>query len=117
MNGKEATLEQFDLSLGHSDLTISGFLSDLPAIVHHTNIPVEAHMDITSNYLDIAQLTGFSLQDSTQTGFDEQIENLSMGLSFKASAKDFTESKHLPKGEFFIDSLYANLKTLSTSVT
>ncbi len=110
MNGKAATLKQFDLSMGNSDLSISGFLSDLPSIVHHTNIPVEAHLDITSNYLDIAELTGFSVQDSTQTGFDEQVENLSLGLSFIASAKDFTESEYLPRGEFFIDSLYAELK-------
>ena len=110
MNGKEATLNQFEMLMGNSDLSISGFLSDLPAIVHHTAIPVETHLDIASKNLDIAELTGFSKQDSTQNGVDEQIKDLSLGLSFKASAKDFTESEYLPKGEFFIDSLYANLK-------
>ncbi len=110
MNGKEATLKQFELLLGKSDLSISGFLSDLPAVIHHTNIPVETHLDIASKYLDIAELTRFSKQDTTKTGFDEQIKDLSLGLSFKASAKDFTESAYLPKGEFFIDSLYADLK-------
>ncbi|NHF60367.1 AsmA-like C-terminal region-containing protein [Flavobacteriaceae bacterium TP-CH-4] len=110
MNGKEATLKQFELFMGNSDVSISGFLSDLPSIVHHTDTPVEAHLDITSNYLDIAALTGFSAQDSTQTGFDEQLEHLSLGLSFVAAARDFTESEYLPKGEFFIDSLYAELK-------
>jgi hypothetical protein len=110
MKGKEAMLKQFDLSMGGSDLSISGFLSDLPAIVHHTTVPVEVHLDINSNYLDIAELTGFSAEDSIQTGVDEQVEDLSLGLSFVASAKDFTESKYLPVGEFFIDSLHANLK-------
>ncbi len=110
MNGKEATLNQFELLIGDSDLSARGFLSNLPAIVHHTNIPVEAHLDISSKTLDIAQLTGFTKQDTIQTGFDEQIKDLSLGLSFKASAKDFTESEYLPKGEFFIDSLYADLK-------
>jgi len=110
MNGKEATLKQFEMLMGDSDLSITGFLSDLPAIVHHTNTPVEAHLDITSNLLDIAQLSRFSIVDSIQTGIDEQIQNLSLGLSFKAIAKDFTESKYLPKGEFFIDSLNAKLK-------
>ncbi|MEM7186226.1 MAG: AsmA-like C-terminal region-containing protein [Bacteroidota bacterium] len=109
MNGKEATLKQFELLMGRSDLSISGFISDLPSIVHHTDIPVKAHLDIVSKYLDIAQLTGFSAQDSIQTGFDEQIKDLSLGLSFEASAKDFTESKYLPRGEFFIDSLHADL--------
>ncbi len=110
MNGKEATLNQFELLLGNSDLSINGSLSNLPAIVHHTNIPVKTHLDITSNTLDIAQLTRFSKQDTTQTGIDEQIKDLSLGLSFIASAKDFTESEYLPKGEFFVDSLYADLK-------
>ncbi|MEL6976317.1 MAG: hypothetical protein AAGL29_13100, partial [Bacteroidota bacterium] len=110
MNGKAATLKRFDLSMGNSDLSINGFLSDLPALVHHTDIPIEAHLDITSNMLDIAEFTGFSMQDSIPTGVDEQIENLRLGLSFKTSAKTVTESKYLPRGEFFIDSLYANLK-------
>ncbi|MHA7059510.1 AsmA family protein [Aquimarina sp. M1] len=110
MNGKEATLNQFEMLMGNSDLSVRGFLSNLPAIVHHTNIPVETHLEIASNYLDLAELTGYSKQDTTQTGIDEQIKNLSLGLSFKASAKDFTESEYLPKGEFFIDSLYADLK-------
>ncbi|MDT0621565.1 AsmA-like C-terminal region-containing protein [Croceitalea vernalis] len=110
MKGKAATLKQFDLLMGNSDIAINGFLSDLPSIVHHTNIPVEAHLDITSDYLDIAELTGFTAQDSTQTGFDEQVKNLSLGLSFVGSAKDFTESEYLPKGEFFVDSLNAKLK-------
>ena len=110
MNGKEASLKQFELLMGNTDLSINGFLSDLPAIVHHTNIPIKAHLDITSKNIDITELTGFTSQDSIQTGIDEQIKGLKMGLSFKTSAKDFTESKYLPKGEFFVDSLYADLK-------
>lgn len=110
MNGKEASLKQFELLMGNSDVSVNGFLSDLPAIVHHTSIPVSANLNISSNYLDIAQLTGFSKQDSIKSGFDEQIKGLSLGLSFIASAKDFTESQYLPKGEFFIDSLYAELQ-------
>lgn len=110
MNGRKATLHQFDLSMGNTELEIQGSLSDLPAIVHHTQEPVIAHFDVSSNYLDIDQLTNYKEQDSVKTGWDEQIENLSLGFSFKASAKDFTESKYLPKGEFFIDSLYADFK-------
>lgn len=110
MNGKEAVLKQFDIIMGNTDLSINGFVSDLPAIVHHTNIPVEAHFDVSATHVDIAQLTGYNAQDSIPKGMDEQIKDLSLGLSFKASAKDFTESAYLPKGEFFIDSLHADLK-------
>ena len=108
MNGKKADLDLFDLKFGKSDISIKGYLSDLPAIVHHTNIPVDVHLDIKSNRLDISEITGYSKKDST--GVDEQIENLNLGLSFKSSARAFTESKNLPVGEFFIDNLYAELK-------
>ena len=110
MNGKEATLNQFDMLLGKSDVSITGYLSDLPAIVHHTDIPVVAHLDIQSDLFDIAEITRYYEIDSTSTGIDEQIEDLSVDFSFKSSAKAFTESRYLPKGEFFIDSLHAQLK-------
>ncbi|MDN5210777.1 AsmA-like C-terminal region-containing protein [Fulvivirgaceae bacterium BMA12] len=108
MNGKQATLDQFDMLLGKSDLSMTGYLSDLPAIVHHTNIPVVAHLEIESDIFDIAEITGYSKKDST--GINERIEDLSVGFSFKSSAKAFTESRYLPRGEFFIDSLHAQLK-------
>ncbi len=108
MNGKKADIDQFDIVLGNSDLSLKGYLSDFPAIIHHTNIPVTAHLDITSNVLDLAEITNYSKKDST--GIDERIEDLSVGFSFQSSAKAMTESNTLPKGEFFIDSLHAQLK-------
>jgi len=110
MNGKKATLNQFDMLLGSSDISITGYLSDLPAVVHHTTTPVEAHLDIKSKLLDISEITKFSATDSTATGIDEQIKDLTAGFSFKSSAKAFTESKYLPKGEFFVDNFTAQLK-------
>ena len=108
MNGKKADLDLFEAEFGNSNLSIKGYLSNLPAIVHHTNIPVVAHLDIESKFLDLAEITSFSEKDSS--GIDEQIEDLNMGLSFKSSARAFTESKNLPEGEFFIDRLHAQLK-------
>jgi hypothetical protein len=108
MNGKEAKVNQFEVLMGNSDIALTGFISDLPAIIHHTDIPVYTHLDITSNSIDVAELTGFSKEENK--GIDEQIRNLTAGFSFKASAKDFTESRYLPRGEFFIDSLQAQLQ-------
>ncbi|MHA7128064.1 hypothetical protein [Algoriphagus namhaensis] len=108
MNGNKAELDQFDLILGNSNLSITGFLTDLPAIVHHTPTPVSAHLEIKSDLLDIRQLSNYSETDST--GIDEQIENLSLAFSFDALGNAFTEYKHLPVGEFFIDDFYADLK-------
>ena len=108
MNGKKATLNEFKLLLGKSDVSMTGYVSDLPSIIHHTNTPVIAHLELESDVLDIAELTRYSKIDST--GIDEKIEKLSTGFSFKAAANAFTESKYLPVGEFFIDSLNAQLK-------
>ena len=108
MNGKEAVLDLFDMEFGNSDLSIQGAISDLPAIVHHSSKPVLAHLEIRSKTLDLSEITKYSKQDSS--GIDERIENLDVGFSFKSSARAFTESEHLPVGEFFIDNLHAELK-------
>ena len=108
MNSKKAELDKFNLEMGNSQLSITGSLSDLPAIVHHMATPVNAHLEIKSAVLDIAELTNYAEKDST--GVDERIENLSLAFSFNALGNAFTEYKHLPKGEFYIDDLYADLK-------
>mgnify|MGYP000390592662 CR=1 FL=1 len=108
MNGKQADLDHFYLEMGNSNLSLSGTLSDLPAIVHHTPTLVEAHLYIKSTQLDIAELTQFSEQGAI--GVNEQIENMSLAFSFNALGNAFTEFKYLPKGEFFIDDFYADLK-------
>jgi len=108
MSGERGVLDRFDLKMGATDLSLKGFVSDLPAIVHHTDIPVEAELEINSNLLDLAELTGFSKGDST--GVDEQIEDLRLRLKAKSSARAITESKYLPEGEFIIEKLHAQLK-------
>jgi hypothetical protein len=110
MNGKQAQLDKFNLILGNSDLSITGSLTDLPAIIHHTVAPVSATLKIKSNVLDLAELTSYSETDSLELGMNERIENLSLSLSFNALGNAFTEYTHLPKGEFFIEELYADLK-------
>lgn len=108
MDGHEAHIDYFDLVIGESDLHIKGTIDDLPAILHHTNKDVLTHLDISSKYLNLLELS--SATKDTTAGINEAITNLSLGLTFKSSARDFTESPNLPKGEFFIDDFYAQLK-------
>ena len=105
--GHEAKIEKFDMKMGKSDLHIRGSVSDLPAIIHHSDLAVVTNLFISSKHLDIKELT--------TTGKDakpvnEQIDNLSLKLKFKSSAKAITESPNLPIGEFFIEDLYAKMK-------
>lgn len=105
VNGHKAEIPYLNLKMGNSDVKINGSISDLPAIIHHTDIPVDTRLKIKSNMLDLFELTG-----SDSTAVNEQIQNLSMDLDFKSSARAFTESPNLPVGEFFIENLYAKLK-------
>lgn len=106
VHGHKATVKIFDLEYGKSDLEVLGTIDDLPAILHHSDKEVDTRLKINSNYLDIYEITG----GKEKNGFDEQIEGLKLDLDFKASARSFTESKHLPQGEFFIENFYAKLK-------
>ncbi|MCH2216371.1 MAG: hypothetical protein MK086_14490 [Flavobacteriales bacterium] len=107
MKGERAELDQFELKLGDSDLSINGYLSNLPAIIHQTSTPIKAHLDVQADVLDVAQLTRFSEIDSS--GVNERIEDLALGLSFNSTARDLAVFSYLPKGEFFVDSLHAKL--------
>ena len=105
MHGHEAKIEKADIIIGKSDIHISGKVEDLPAIIHHTDVPVDTRLKISSNKIDLFELTG-----SDSTAINEEITNMEMDFDFKASARSFTESKFLPRGEFFIDDLHADLK-------
>ena len=108
MDGHEAHIEYFDIHFGNSDLHINGTVDDLPAIIHHTSKDVLTHLEISSNHLDLLELT--SPNRDTLEGINESLSDMSLGLSFNCSAKDFTESPYLPIGEFFIDDFHAQLK-------
>ena len=108
MTGKKGVIDTFDLQMGSTDLFLKGHISNLPAIVHHTDTPVEAELQISSKQFNLSELTGFSKTDTT--GIDEQIEALRMKMKFNTTARGLTEFKHLPKGEFFIEEFHAQLK-------
>lgn len=105
VKGHEAEIEYCNLKFGNSDLKIHGEVSDLPAIIHHTDLLVDTKLEIKSDFLDVYELTG-----ADSNAVNEQIKNLSLGLDFKSSAKALTESPTLPIGEFFIENLYADLQ-------
>ena len=107
MEGNQAQIDYFNLKVGNSDLRMTASISDLPSILHHTDIPVTAKMQIQSDYLDITQLT---TPTDTSKGVDEQIENFNLKMKFVSSAKAFTESPNLPTGDFYIEDLYAKFK-------
>jgi hypothetical protein len=107
LKGHEAKIEFLKMKIGRSDINIKGLVSDLPAIIHHTSIPVSTSLQISSKLIDIKEFT--SGMKGTKP-IDEQIENLSLNLNFLSSARSIIESPNIPVGEFFITNLYANMK-------
>ena len=106
MDGHAAIVDQFTARAGNSDISLTASISDLPAILHHTSLPVEVDMQISSQMIDIMEL---SKTDSLTEGIDEQISDFTVGFRFESSARAFTESPYLPLGEFFITKLHAQL--------
>jgi len=104
--GHKAKIEYFNAKIGHSDFHVKGLISDLPAIIHHTDIPVTCDLAIRSDKIDIKELT----KTKTEEGIDERIDKFSLNLKFTSSAKKILESKYLPEGEFFIKNFYAKFK-------
>lgn len=108
VEGHEAQIDYLNGKVGNSDVAISGHITDLPAIIHHTNDEIMADLTIKSKVLDIKELTRIGNVDSV--AFDEKIDDLSVKLKFVTTARSFTESPNLPVGEFFVDDLYASLE-------
>ncbi|MGV3609482.1 MAG: AsmA-like C-terminal region-containing protein [Fluviicola sp.] len=108
MNGHEADIDHIRAKVGRSDLSISGLISDLPAIIHHTNIPVTTILNVTAKRLDLAELSKSDAASKPAT--DEEVTNMHAQFKFITSARAITESPTLPLGEFYIDDLYAKLK-------
>jgi hypothetical protein len=111
--GHAVNLKYLSLTIGNSDLEMLGFLSDLPAIIHHTDIPVEADLKIHANRIDLAELTK---DDAGKVGFNEEVSQLDMKLKFITSARAVTESENLPLGEFFLEKCNAKLKNYPHAV-
>lgn len=106
MDGHRAIIQRANCTIAKSSLQLTGLISDLPAILHHTDQPVTVQLDLTSPLLDIFELTG----GDSATSFQEQVKNLRAKIHFQSTARAFTESPHLPIGEFFVDDLYADLQ-------
>ena len=101
MREGKITLDTLSLKIEDSDFGMTGTISDFPAIIHGLKKPVDVKLQASSRKLDIGKLTN--------TSDGERIENLSLKLTFQAIAQDLLDFDHLPKGEFFIDDLYAKL--------
>jgi hypothetical protein len=108
VEGHKASIAYLTAKVGESDVAISGQISDLPAILHHTDDEVTAELMVLSDLLNLKELT--KNKEENESAVEEEIKDFKMNLKFIGSARGFTESPNLPVGEFFITDLNADLQ-------
>ena len=101
-------IENFTAQFNTSDIKLQGYISSLPALLHAFDEPIEMGFKISSNLIDLKELTSNdSLKKKT---IDEKIKNLNTSFKFTGNARDLQKFDYLPKGKFELTDLYAELK-------
>jgi hypothetical protein len=107
-NGNDLIIEKIDAKIGKSDLLISGKLTNIPDIIHHTDNDVVLDLSLKSALLDLKDIT--QSKRNPEQFIDDQVKNFRTHFQFTGSAKDLTEYKYLPRGRFVLDDLVASFK-------
>jgi hypothetical protein len=101
-------MDGLTFTIGESDFSFSGNVSDFPAIFHSWDKPITADLTAKSNRVNVQQLLS---HDSTLMALtDELISDFEVKLTFEGSAKEFSHYEYLPKGKLRIDDFHAKLK-------
>ncbi len=108
MREGKVTLDSLVFRIGESDFFLRGTLSDLPALLHQGDQPIEVTLHSHAKRLHFQELLA---QDSAlAAGFDEELSDMRIDLHFETSVSDLRDGKYLPRGHFFIDDFYGKLK-------
>lgn len=101
MQEGKVQLHELKFKIQDSDFSFAGTLSDLPAMLHGLDKPVQVSLQAQSDAILLDQL--LSQEDG------EQLRDLRLKLSFQSKAKDLMNVEYLPIGSFKIDDLYVKL--------
>lgn len=108
MENGRIELDSLHFQIADSDFTFSGAMSDFPAFIHRYEKPLTIQLKTSSNLIDLQQLLAFD--SSLQSKYDERIEDFNIEAHFETLASELYNFQYLPKGEFFIDDLFASFK-------
>lgn len=106
--GNDLRIHKIDTKIGKSDLLIYGKLTNIPDLLHHTDNDVLLELNLKSNMLDLKDIT--QSKRNPDEFIDDQVKNFRTHFKFIGSARDLTEYKHLPRGRFILDDLFATFK-------
>ena len=101
-------IDTFSLRMASSDLRLRGSISDLPAIFHHQDRPIELKLAVSADRLSLPELLAHDT--ALARAQDEVLEGLEGRLHMATSVSGLLDHKPLPIGEFFIDDLSVKAK-------
>ncbi|MBL7982110.1 MAG: hypothetical protein JNL52_09895 [Flavobacteriales bacterium] len=101
-------VDTFSLRMASSDLRLRGSISDLPALFHHQEKPIELKLAVAANKLDLSELLAHDT--ALARSQNEVLTGLSTHLHFVTSVSGLLDHEPLPIGEFFIDDLTVKAK-------
>lgn len=108
MKGGFVKLDTLSFYFGNSDFAMNGSLSDLPALFHQQEKPVQVTFNARSKRMILKELLSY---DSTVAKkAKEEIYGFNIGLSLETSVKELQHPAPLPKGKFKMEKLYASFK-------
>jgi hypothetical protein len=108
-SGTDLKIDKIDAKIGKSDIFMSGKLTNIPDLLHHTDNDVELELSAKSKILDLKDLT--QSKKNPDDFINDEIRNFRTHFKFIGSARDITEFKHLPRGRFILDDLYASFRS------
>jgi len=101
-------LDSMAFRLGNSDIRLDGSVSDLPALFHNQEKPVQVLLNAHSNRIVLKELMAFDSARSEKA--KEEIYGFNIGLSLETSVKELQHPSPLPRGKFKLQNLYASFK-------
>jgi len=101
-------IDTFNLRMANSDLRLNGSISDVPAIFHHHEKPIELKLALNSRSLKLHELLAHDT--ALARSQSEELSQLSAHLHFATTVSGLLDHKPLPIGEFFIDDLRVTAK-------
>ncbi len=101
-------LDTLSFRVGNSDFHMNGSLSDLPALFHQQEKPVQLKLNAGSNKIVLKELLSFDSAISQKA--KEEIYGFNVGLILETSVHELLHPKPLPRGKFSINNLNVAFK-------
>ncbi|HEY4207266.1 MAG TPA: AsmA-like C-terminal region-containing protein, partial [Puia sp.] len=99
-------MDSLTFKIGHSDFHMDASISDLPALFHHQEKPVQVTFNAHSNKIILRELLNADTNRNKKAR--EEIYGFNVGLALETSVNELLHPSPLPKGKFTIQGLNAS---------